>query len=104
MLKLFHTGTLRSLAPHLLRCHSTMSSHTPLIKAAEAFVGAEMAGNDGSHDMAHVNRVRDLALRLARDPTSDVSSDDNDSMLIVELAALLHDVKDHKYSGCECEY
>jgi uncharacterized protein len=80
-------------------CHRTMSSHAPVLKAAEAFVSAEMEGNDGSHDMAHVTRVRDLAMRLAQDPTSDVASDDQDAMLVVELGAMLHDVKDFKYSG-----
>ncbi|MCH92516.1 metal-dependent phosphohydrolase, partial [Trifolium medium] len=53
-----------------------------------------MKGNDASHDAAHVWRVRDLALSLA---SEEGLSSDPDSMEIVELAALLHDIGDYKY-------
>ncbi|KAL2544262.1 Metal-dependent phosphohydrolase [Forsythia ovata] len=48
-----------------------------------------MKGNDASHDAAHAFRVRDLALSLALEEGISSSSD---SALIVELAALLHDI------------
>lgn len=61
---------------------------------AEALVEKSMKGNDASHDAAHVWRVRDLALSLAKE--EGLSSHPH-SMQIVELAALLHDIADYKY-------
>ncbi|XP_060193922.1 uncharacterized protein LOC132623207 [Lycium barbarum] len=63
-----------------------------IIRKAEELVENAMRGNDASHDAAHAFRVRDLALSLARQQA--LSSH---SMLIVELAALLHDIGDYKY-------
>ncbi|GJZ34043.1 ribonuclease Y [Tanacetum coccineum] len=68
-----------------------MKSET--VKKAEKLVEEMMGGNDASHDAAHAFRVRDLALSLARE---DQLLDD-DSLQIVELAALLHDIGDYKY-------
>ncbi|KAL3844539.1 hypothetical protein ACJIZ3_001942 [Penstemon smallii] len=65
-----------------------------IVKAAEELVKSAMKGNDGSHDAAHAFRVRDLSLSLAREEGLSTSPD---SMLIVELAALLHDIGDYKY-------
>ncbi|KAK6931728.1 HD domain [Dillenia turbinata] len=63
------------------------------VRKAEELVKRAMKGNDASHDAAHVFRVRDLALSLAREEA--LSSPD--SLEIVELAALLHDIGDYKY-------
>ncbi|KAL0312528.1 UNVERIFIED_CONTAM: hypothetical protein Sradi_5652100 [Sesamum radiatum] len=60
-----------------------------IIVKAEKLVESAMKGNDASHDAAHAFRVRDLALSLAREEGLATSPD---SMLIVELAALLHDI------------
>ncbi|XP_004231496.2 uncharacterized protein [Solanum lycopersicum] len=65
-----------------------------IIRKAEELVEKEMSGNDASHDAAHAFRVRDLALSLAHEETLSTSPD---SILIVELAALLHDIGDYKY-------
>ncbi|KAG4966902.1 hypothetical protein AAZX31_12G024900 [Glycine max] len=65
-----------------------------LRRNAEALVEKTMKGNDASHDAAHVWRVRDLALSLAKE--EGLSSNPH-SMEIVELAALLHDIADYKY-------
>ncbi|GLT27297.1 hypothetical protein SLA2020_023050 [Shorea laevis] len=64
------------------------------VRKAEQFVKRTMKGNDASHDAWHVWRVRDLALSLARE---EGLSSNSDSMEIVELAALLHDIGDYKY-------
>ncbi|XP_039007020.1 uncharacterized protein YpgQ isoform X1 [Hibiscus syriacus] len=64
------------------------------VKRAEQLVETSMKGNDASHDALHVWRVRDLALSLARE---EGLSSNPDSMEIVELAALLHDIGDYKY-------
>ncbi|KAL6549915.1 hypothetical protein OROMI_020403 [Orobanche minor] len=66
-----------------------------IIVKAEELVKSAMKGNDASHDAAHAFRVRDLALSLAREEESLHTS--AHSMLIVELAALLHDIGDYKY-------
>lgn len=67
----------------------------PLVAATEAFVRSHLQGHDASHDWAHVHRVRNNAAKLARQEGVDGEGD----LLIIELAALLHDVHDHKYGG-----
>ncbi|KAJ3210109.1 hypothetical protein HDU83_001716 [Entophlyctis luteolus] len=63
-----------------------------IIAATEEFVRSALAQNDASHDFAHIERVRYLALRIAG-KTEGVNA------VVVELAALLHDVKDYKYTN-----
>ena len=65
-----------------------------IIAAAEAFVREELSGMDGSHDWWHIHRVRQNALSLAAEEKLPA-----ESLEVVELAALLHDVRDWKYSG-----
>ncbi|PIN07244.1 hypothetical protein CDL12_20189 [Handroanthus impetiginosus] len=65
-----------------------------IIVKAEKLVESAMKGNDASHDAAHAFRVRDQALSLAHEEGLSTSPD---SMLTVELAALLHDIGDYKY-------
>ena len=67
-----------------------------LIRETENYVKAEMSQNDSSHDWNHIERVRNLALHIAKKEGLD-----QESLLVVELAALLHDLKDWKYSGSE---
>ncbi|KAF9678669.1 hypothetical protein SADUNF_Sadunf07G0059100 [Salix dunnii] len=64
-----------------------MASRVTTVRNAEKLVERTMKGNDASHDAAHVWRVRGLALSLSQE--EGLSSD---SMEIVELAALLHDI------------
>lgn len=49
--------------------------------------------NDPSHDFAHVLRVKNMALKLAK--ASNVTN--KYRLEIIEIAALLHDVADHKF-------
>ena len=65
-----------------------MCASSGLVAAAEAFVRAELAGADGSHDFAHVERVRASAARLAADEGLGAAD-----VAVAEVAALLHDVK-----------
>ncbi|CAE6473559.1 unnamed protein product [Rhizoctonia solani] len=62
-----------------------------VITAAEALMEKTMKKYDPSHDAYHVNRVRRTALALAKAQTP------QPDLLVVELAALLHDVLDKKY-------
>ena len=62
-----------------------------VIAACEAYVRGAMARDASGHDWWHVERVRRVALRLAAEEGADP--------YVVELAALLHDVADHKLHG-----
>jgi uncharacterized protein len=62
-----------------------------LIAATEARVRTAMDNEGTGHDWWHVDRVRRTALRLAAAEGADP--------LIVELAALLHDMADWKFAG-----
>ncbi|KAJ8433449.1 hypothetical protein Cgig2_017409 [Carnegiea gigantea] len=72
-----------------------MAGRRETVIRAEKLVEEAMKSNDASHDASHVFRVRDLALSLARE---EGLSSYPDSMEIVELAALLHDIGDYKYA------
>ncbi|KAG0562343.1 hypothetical protein KC19_9G138900 [Ceratodon purpureus] len=65
-----------------------------VIVAAEELVQKVMGAWDSSHDPFHALRVRDLALSLASEEGLRLSS-----FPVVELAALLHDIDDHKYAA-----
>lgn len=67
---------------------------TTLFSKTVDFVKEQMKGYDGSHDWFHIERVLNMARKLA------IEEWDAD-MEIVELGALVHDVQDRKYSGSE---
>jgi uncharacterized protein len=62
-----------------------------LIPHTEQFVRDFLAHDHTGHDWWHIYRVRNTALKLARAEGADE--------LVVELAALLHDVADEKLNG-----
>jgi uncharacterized protein len=64
-----------------------------LVRDTERYVERELSSDSSGHDWWHVARVRDLAVRIGREEDAD--------LWIVELAALLHDVADYKFSGSE---
>jgi uncharacterized protein len=68
-----------------------------LVAAAEAAVRAALAANDASHDFDHIDRVRKVALTLAA--AEGVA--DAETLVVIELGALLHDLADWKYSGSD---
>jgi len=71
------------------------------VASVRAFITAHFAAHDASHDSAHTRRVAALARGiLAEESARDaVLAADAAAPLVVELAALLHDVDDAKYGG-----
>ncbi|KAI3436281.1 hypothetical protein D9Q98_002334 [Chlorella vulgaris] len=65
---------------------------------AEAFVKQRIQHHDSSHDWWHIHRVRNMALKLAA--AENLSAEERH---LAELAALVHDVADHKYSTSPLE-
>ena len=63
------------------------------VERVRAAVRGRLHGIDASHDLAHVERVERVGLRLATLEGADA--------LLVQLACLLHDVDDWKYSGSD---
>jgi len=68
--------------------------HNEIITSVETTVRTALEGNDASHDWAHIERVRDLALRIAV-----LEGLSEEQRFAVELGALLHDLKDWKYAA-----
>lgn len=62
-----------------------------LIERAAAHVHAAMSGESSGHDWWHIERVWKLARRIGEAEGADLE--------VVELAALLHDLGDHKFHG-----
>jgi uncharacterized protein len=69
-----------------------------IAEATERFVRERLGNETTGHDWHHTDRVRRMALRLASEEASRAPAID---LLVVELAALLHDVEDWKFSGDE---
>jgi uncharacterized protein len=78
-----------------------VSGLAELVQVAEAHVKVHLAQGkvDSSHHYWHVARVRALALQLAQAHVPAVSTPDD--LRIIELCALLHDLADWKYAGCD---
>lgn len=60
-----------------------------IISQTESFVREKLEGEGSGHDWWHIHRVRNTALTLAKEENAD--------LFTVELAALLHDIADHKF-------
>ncbi|MFV8214267.1 HD domain-containing protein, partial [Streptococcus pluranimalium] len=64
-----------------------------IITKAEKYVKQELGKDASGHDWWHSDRVRKLAVRIAKEEGAD--------LFICELAALLHDVADAKLNLSE---
>ncbi|MEX1191016.1 MAG: HD domain-containing protein [Brumimicrobium sp.] len=62
-----------------------------VIQLVELLVQKQLEGEGTGHDWYHVDRVRNMALHIQSKEGGDVE--------IVEFAALLHDISDHKFNG-----
>jgi uncharacterized protein len=74
------------------------ASSDEIIAATEALVRERMSGEPSGHDWHHTDRVRRVALRIA---TEEEAAGREVDRTVVELAALLHDLDDWKFSGDE---
>jgi uncharacterized protein len=63
---------------------------TEIVEQTIAFVKETLRGAEGGHDWFHIQRVFKNTLLIAKDETVDV--------LVVSLAALLHDIADAKFN------
>ncbi|MGN8226213.1 HD domain-containing protein [Gracilimonas sp. BCB1] len=63
--------------------------NSEIINKTEEYVKNKLQGEGTGHDWWHIHRVRNTALRLGEIEKAD--------LFIVELAALLHDIADHKF-------
>ena len=61
------------------------------IKLLEDYVKTELAGDSSGHDWFHVERVRNLAVKIGQKEGAD--------LYLVETAALAHDLGDPKFTG-----
>lgn len=61
----------------------------PLVERTAAHIREKMAGDSSGHDWWHIHRVWMMARRLAIEERAD--------LVVVELAALLHDIADWKF-------
>jgi uncharacterized protein len=66
-------------------------THQEIIDKTTAYVKAELANAEGGHDWWHIYRVWSTAKEIASHESCD--------RLVVELAALLHDIADSKFHG-----
>ena len=62
-----------------------------IIQQLKTLVSQKFAGEGSGHDWHHIDRVRKTALHLAKSEGGD--------LFIIECAALLHDISDHKFNG-----
>lgn len=62
---------------------------TEIVSRTTAFVKDSLRGAEGGHDWFHTQRVLHNAQRIAREEKAD--------LLVVQLAALLHDIADAKF-------
>lgn len=66
-------------------------SKKEILSKTEAYVRNKLEGEGSGHDWWHIHRVRNTALKLG--------IEENANLFVVELAALLHDIADHKFHG-----
>lgn len=65
--------------------------HSNIILETEIYIRSILEGEGSGHDWWHIHRVRNNAMNIAKAYEVDV--------FVVEMAALLHDIADHKLNG-----
>src|SRR5213592_826023 len=77
--------------PRPLVAEQQMPDACDLIERTADYVRGLLSGEGSGHDWFHVERVRNVAVRIAQEEQAD--------LLVVELAGLLHDVAGWKFAG-----
>jgi uncharacterized protein len=67
-----------------------MKTNTQIITRTIAFVKSELSGAEAGHDWFHTCRVSKMACNIAEQESG--------NYLVIELAALLHDIADSKFN------
>lgn len=68
-----------------------MRSQKDLLELTALFIRQLLEGEGSGHDWWHIHRVRNNALHIAKAYEVD--------LFVLEMAALLHDIADHKFHG-----
>jgi uncharacterized protein len=76
---------------HLAETEETATFREEVLARTEAMVKDKLDREATGHDWWHAARVRATAVRIAKQEDADV--------FVVDLAALLHDVEDYKFTG-----
>jgi uncharacterized protein len=81
----------------LIPCHLKKMDHSSLISEVEEFVRADLKNVDCSHDWNHICRVRSNVSKVLKGEQASGRFLNVDP-LVLQLAALMHDVGDFKYT------
>lgn|SRR5690554_419239 len=66
-----------------------------IIESIEQEIKRQFQYENTGHDWYHIDRVRKIALKIQEQERGD--------KIVIELAALLHDISDHKFNGGDFE-
>ena len=69
-----------------------MKHTSPILEKTVTFVKQIHADAEGGHDWRHIERVWNMARRIREE-------EGEGELLVIELAALLHDISDPKFNG-----
>lgn len=69
-----------------------MKDQNDKLNEIENLVKKEFSGEGTGHDWFHIDRVRNMAMQIAQ-------TESKSNLFVVEAAALLHDIADHKFHG-----
>lgn len=75
----------------------TITQKSEVIKNTINYVREALDGEGSGHDWWHILRVRNMSLSLAENVSQKVD------LFVIELAALLHDIADHKFHNGDVE-
>jgi uncharacterized protein len=67
-----------------------------IIRNTELYIQSEFSSEGSGHDWFHINRVRNMALRIGQQEGCD--------LFLIEMSALLHDLDDWKLTGSDSHY
>ena len=75
-------------------------SNEVIIERTIEFVKKTLSGAESGHDWQHINRVWGISKKIT---ANELKENKHINYLVVELAALLHDIADWKFAPNNCE-